>query len=357
MDAAPLDRLREFNRCLTSLDAAGVSLSLDARGRGLQARIKQIESRLEVRTELGQSLTTAIEAEEELPADYRCAALILLASGDTSEALDAVALPNDGVVGVKRSVTRLLVTPLILVAMIYGGLLLLCLYTTPRFAAVYAQIEQTPSVPLSVLLWLRAWLPVWAVLVPLFATAGVYAVLYTNPKRLLGWSPAMRGFSRASRRAAVVEQLSRLSRNNVPLTAAAKLIEQRPTEVGWPADPPASPSRQAGNREVTPREQTTARRESPLLTWSLAGDASPQQRIARLAFAANSYRQAARRRARYWAIAGPVLASGLVGGVLMLGYGWALFAPFAALVEDLAQPASCNEIQLQPRVAHGATGR
>lgn len=356
MESSQLDHLRSFHRHLVALQATGTPLDVgvelgDAESGGLEARLHQIESRLELCVKLGQTVEEALTADEELPTVYRCTALTLLASGDTEAALDTVSRHAGAAPAFRRSLVQSLIPSAIIGVLVYGGLIGLCLYTAPRFEDLYRQIEAAPSFSLRVLGWLQAWLPVWSLAAPVsYVVVAVWATCRADWPLLLRWAPAMNAFRCSLRRASFADLLSRLSENHLPLELAAPLAEQRSVELGWKGGTEAflaafkTPS-SAGKASMPSKSSLQSKPPASLLRWSLADSEDHEQLIGNLRFAADVYRHAAYRRARYWNAVGTMFAGALISGVMLLAYGWALFAPFASLMEDVSQASSFPEIQ------------
>lgn len=327
MEPAPLEpaneRYRAFNRQLAALAAAGAPLDLGPATHDPQAAIERFDAKIGLRVSLGQSLEEAINAEDELPENYRCAALALLAGAESQACLDAVTAPPETEHRVRRSMVRSLVTPVVVGGLAYLATMWLCLYSTPTFEGVYQQLGETPSFGVRLLAGLRDWLPVWGPLVPLLFLLSVWMGWRADWRRTLGWTPAVRRFLAASRRAELAQQLANLSERRLPLDKAYALA----SELRLPGAPSDS------------SQQLALGKLPPLLAWSLADQTDPDRLTENLRFTAETYRHAAVRTASYWRYAGPAVVGGLVGGAILLAYGYALFWPFAKLLEDLAKVA------------------
>ncbi len=347
MERPALEQLKTFHEHLVALDGAGVSLDVGKRQQSVSAILDQALARLRVRVDLGQSLEEALQSEKELPARYRCAALTRLSSASSDQALDAMKQSVGEPRELRRSLLAAMVLPAFIGGLVYLGTISLCLYTAPRFEAVYQQLRQPPSFSLLVLRFLREWLPVWGPLAPVLLLIAVWFVCRADWHRLLAWAPVMKGFLRTSNRALLADQLARLSENHLPLSGAVPVAQERGLRLdshgGLDSPDPAV-------EKSTTKAAATRKVESlpPLLQWSLAERGSPEQLADNLRTTAATYKRAAQRQERFWRVVGPTVATLVVGGGIMLAYGCALFAPFTALMQDLSSATGYVEIQTGP---------
>jgi hypothetical protein len=207
---------------------------------------------------------------------------------------------------------------------------------------------------------LRHWVPYWAPLVPLLLLGAV--VLWKRggrtgrPIRLL---PNYKPYETAVRDAQLAESLARLVQQHVPLAEALRWSGRM---TGQPARIEAAERLAAAIERgdtLTPEHPDLAGMP-PVLRWALtSGQAShpgdraedddreaqslgsqslpPQSLANHLQFAAQTYRQQARRRGNFWRAAAPAAGTLLLAGPVALLYGLCLFEPLAQLWKDLAQ--------------------
>lgn len=336
MSNVTLNDVLALNDELAALAEMGIpsNLAPGASPEEFAAVIKQINSSLTLRSDLGQTLIAAAAENQELPPVYRGALEAGLRSNRLSATLDGMSRQATADNELRSTIGRSLIPPLIVLVLAYFGFLFLCLYYSPTLEGMYQQVGQAPSWTTHFLIAMRTWLPYWALLPPLLMIAGV--VFWRR-----GWGgwqrlvPGSRRYAVSVRNANFARQLTLLVENGL------SLAESLPVAAAVTGDArliAASAELSAAYRdEKTPAaDSKTLLVLPPILRWALTGDLGEQSLPEILRFAERTYRHKAERRAATWRTVLPATIGAVLGGIVVLAYGLSMFGPFVQLLKDLA---------------------
>lgn len=311
MTDTSLDRVLSFNDLLIALVKLGLPLELGIEGN----RTSQIEwlrrtsADLALQAGRGSDLDRLID-DDRYPSTYQRALTTWLKCDQPTIVLDALLQPANVRRRVGTEVGRALFQPLIVFVLTYVGFVFFCLYLFPRIEGVYAQLWQEPSPIIACFRSVQAAMPVWVPLVPVLTIAAVIIWMIRSPRQSWRWLPG--------------------SRRYFQLVGNARFADQVADLVQHGADPGGAVSLAGAVNDTGPQMAT-----SPMLHWVLENESGAQAPPV-LRFVAKLYRTLARRHSFVWRIVLPTLFGVLIGGVLVLGYGVALFLPLTQLMHDLA---------------------
>ncbi|QDT00795.1 type II secretion system F family protein [Adhaeretor mobilis] len=296
--------------------------------------LSRIDRSLTLRSDLGQSLIAATTENGELPPVYRSALEAGLRSNRLSATLDALSRTATAEGKLRGTLTRSLISPLIILGLAYLGLIVLCLVYAPTVENMYVQVGQTPGWYTQVLMFLRTSLPIWAIGVPLLMFVGVllWRCGRGNWQRLV---PGSRRYQADTLHANFAHQLGLLLENGLSMSeslpVAAAVTEDQTLIAAAHAL-----SRSHAQENTLPADSQHLRPLPPLLRWALTGDLGEQSLPEILLFAEMTYRSRAQHRAATWRVVLPTAIGVTVGGLIVLAYGLCLFGPFSQLLEGLA---------------------
>ena len=296
--------------------------------------LDRANSSLALRTSRGQSVADALADNEELPGIYRHALQSGLRSDDLTTVLDGVSRQSTAEADMRRTFGQSFIQPLVLFALAYAGLILLCLKFSPTLEGIYDQLRQEPNAGVALLRAARHWLPVWGPLIPVL-TVVVVLLWRRGSGRIRLWIPFAGRYAATVAHANFAEQLATLVEKDVPLPDALELASG---VTGNHALVTATQALAAAHQrgEKLTADDHSLRRLPPLLRWALTGDLGDQPLPEILSFAAQTYRQSAERQAAVWRLALPALIGALLGGAIVLAYGLSMFGSLIGLLRDLA---------------------
>ena len=341
MEPANLDRLLALNSHLSALAEAEVPLALEREAAGDSSKgqkpdFEQFSSHVALQLSRGDSLEQALITSQQLPTGYRSAALGLLHGNGHLAALDTLGYQGATAREIKQSAFRFLASPLIVVTLAYGGLIYLCLSVSPSFEGIYQQLEQTPNYGVRLLAWLRSTLPVWGPLAPIVVLMGLWALKRGNLLNWLGWLPGVKNYMTLNQHAFFATKLSQLLENELPLPDALSLAG-RQTHDKQIANAAFALSEARGSGGPIDPEQPELESLRPLLRWTLTDEPSQAHLTTNLRFVGDFYRRSASWRAGYLSYTAPIVGGVLVGGLIVMAYGLAVFSPVVGLLEDLSR--------------------
>ncbi len=352
MSTVTLNDVLALNEELAALAEAGIpsNLAPGASPEEFAAVLKQINSSLTLRSDLGQTLIAATAENQELPPVYRGALEAGLRSNRLSATLDGISRQASADNELRSTIGRSLIPPMIVLALAYFGFIFLCLYYSPTLKSMYEQVGQTPSWSTNFLVAMREWLPYWATLFPLVMLGAVL-----RWRRGWGgwqsWVPGARRYTTAVRNANFAHQLTVLIENGLSLAeslpvaaavtgdagliaASAELSEAM--SQAMPQAMPQAMSAGHANEKPLAADSKTLLALPPILRWALTGDLGEQSLPEILRFAEKTYRQTAERRAATWRTILPATIGAVLGGIVVLAYGLSMFGPFVQLLKDIA---------------------
>lgn len=347
MATATLDEYQAFNEHLAALAAAGVPLDLDlgAPHEGPTKTLERINATVARRVKRGESLTQALEDDDrDLPPSYRSLVQVGLHEGDLAAGLDESSEVAESALESRTRLASGFVYPLVVCALAYVGLLVLCLYFEPSLASLYRDVQLEPSSSLRVLEVLRTSLPYWSVIVPLVLVA-IAVWLFRSRRRpavgdatsgLLGWLPGMSKSLFQERCARFATMLAELLNDGVPLGQSLKIAGDGCGDTGLRGN--AMRLAQAIDAGQLPADDSaTAEQFPPFMRWAIWHSEEMTGRVRALEIAARMYRETAQRRAARFRTVAPVVLLVFVGGTATLLYGLALFLPMVQLLYGLAR--------------------
>jgi type II secretory pathway component PulF len=334
MSDITLDRVLALNKELVALSAAGMPLQLGAPSTSVENVLDRVNSSLALRTSRGQSLTDALEDNDELPSIYRHALQTGLRSDDLTVVLDGVSRQSTAQDDLRRAFGQSFVQPLVLFAIAFAGYMVLCLRFSPTLEGIYDQLRWEPNAGVALLRAARHWLPVWGPLVPILVLA---AVLFwrRGSGTMRFWIPFARHYAATVAKANFAEQLASLLEKDVRREEALELAGGVTGDKALITAAVALASAHQRGERLT-ADDPRLRRLPPLLRWALTGDLGDQSLPDILRFAAQTYRQSAERQAAVWRVALPALITALVGGAIVFAYALSMFGPLISLLRDLA---------------------
>lgn len=339
MADASLDRVLAFHRELVALSAAGLPVAheLGDEHREIEAKIRQINSSLSLRTGLGQPIEQAIAEDANLPPRYRAGLLAWLRCEQPTAVMDSISRQAITASDITHQINLALSQLCVIVILAYLAFIGLCLWTIPQIDAVYAQLDRPPNWVSALLTTLRAWLPVWGVALPvlLLGMTGIWRSRWS----LFGWHrlPGASDYLAAANHADFADQLAELLENDLPLSESLPLAA--PFSGSSSVESTLAAMARPGHRqgEVT-HDRVNIASLPPMFHWALTQDQHPGSIAAALRFTALSYRKLADTRGRQWLVWFPALLGMLLAASLVLLYGLSVFLPVIWLLSDLALP-------------------
>ena len=337
MDSGALNRFLAVNRHLAALSEAGVPLALGDASRPVGPMMDQVNGAIALEVGRGQSLPQALAHATGLPGSYRSALLTALASDDLSNAPKILDRASAAKQRVREVAGKTLLAPLIVLALTYLAFIFLCVYVSPTFEALYAQLGEQGSLPIRFLAASRSTMAIWGPLVPLAIAIFIWHRRRGAVSPALDAIPALRRCRIAAERASFAKGLDSLLENGIPLPEAIQLTADVSTSKKL-ADAAGRLIADDQGRADSHSPVAAARSLPPLLGWAIA-DRDNQERLrANLQFAAEAYSRAATQQAARCRRIIPTVIGSLLCGAIVLAYGLSLFTPMVRLLERLAQP-------------------
>ena len=336
MSDLAFDDVQALNRQLANLADVGIPLHLDSdiQTAALPDTLKQINASLSLRTSLGQSLSEAVAENQELPLVYRHSLSAGLLNKRLSTTLEGVSRQASAENEIRTTIARSLLSPLIVLAIGYFGFIFICLNFAPTLEGMYEQVGQPLSQPATFLATMRAWLPYWAIMLPLL-TLVTFWLGQRHWKTWQKFVPSNQRYVLAVRNAIFAHQLAELMENNIPL------VESLPMAAGVTGDAELLIASTKLSDAMRRQETLTDNDETlhplpPLLRWALISNLDTQSLTDVLRFTEKSYRQVVQRLVDFWQVALPACIGALLGGFIVLAYALSLFIPFIRLLKDLS---------------------
>lgn len=334
MNDVSMERVLAFNKELVALSAAGLPIEIGEKTEPLEEVLDRVNANLRLRTELGQSVADAVQDNEELPQVYRDAVQTGLLGNSPAVVLDSISSRWQARDELRRTAGYSMVQPLILLTLSYFGFIFLCLYFSPPLEGIYEQMRRDPSTSVSILRTARAWMPLWAPLMPVLLIAAIF--LWRRGRQTSQtWIPFSGSQLTALRNATFADQLAALLTHGVSLPEGLRLAGGVTGDADL-IETTEALAQSAERGEKLPADPRQLRSMPPLLRWALTGDLGGQPLPDILSFAADTYRQSAQHQAAICRIALPTLLGAFLGGVVVFVYGFFVFGPYARLLKDLS---------------------
>ena len=219
-----------------------------------------------------------------------------------------------------------------------------CLYLSPVYDDVIAEVGSVGSAPFTVIGMLRDWLPYWVAVPPVFLAALWFSrfrpahMPLTSPR---SWPTLMNRFSVVAsvtadqRRASLAELLALLVEHEVPLhealpLAARAIGDRKLTSTAGQV------SSEADLQQSLSQDSDLANELPPFLRWALTGASEAEDVAHNLRLAAKTYRHRAQRRAQWLRVMVPTLACVFLAGGVTLLYCLSMFGPLIQLIRDMS---------------------
>jgi type II secretory pathway component PulF len=306
-----LNRVFSFNDQLIAFVKLGLPIELGLTGsQSSQIEwLRQTNADLALQTGRGRKLDQLIQ-EYPCPATYRVALESWLNCDQPTVVFDALVQPRIARRRVGMEVGRILIQPLIVFVLAYIGFVFFCLYLFPRIEGLYAQLWREPSWILSFFGSVRAAMPIWVPLVPLLTIAAVALWMIRSGRQTWRWLPGSERYFQLVRSARLAEQV-------------ADLVDQ------------GADTKEAVTLAAAVTDGLQPAPTSPMLHWVIDNDFGRQSPPI-FRFVGSLYRGLAWRRSFVWRVVLPTVLGVLIGGLLVLGYGLALFLPMTELLHDIS---------------------
>jgi general secretion pathway protein F len=347
METATLDDFIALNDQLAALAKAGVPLDtgLGRPGDSTTEILGKINAAVARRVGRGESLADALDdAEQFVPASYRCLVQLGLRSGDLSAALDRSSQLAEFVDDSRYAVGAAFFYPVLVCCLAYAGIIAFCLLLVPALTGMVDSLRIPAGPGLHVLQVLRDSMAYWIAIPPVALVVLVAWRWHVTTQRgssggqagrLPAWLPGMSRAVFDQRCANFAAALAALVAAEVPLDEGLQLAG------GACGDATLSSSAQelaasVKQGQATGDDSPAAMRFPPFLRWAVLHSDETVGLARALQMAANIYRESAQRRAERLRIVTPIVVCVIVGGGVTLLYGLALFLPVVELLKAIA---------------------
>ena len=333
MTEPSLQDIRDFNSDLRTIQAAGVPLYFDSTTKtgGGNAKIDSssneslaeslfaVEAFVAGAVSSGMQLSAALEQNSLVTSNFRQSFLLWHRTNRSPIAFDILTLAAQAK---RRQWSRQainLVQPLIAITLAYCCLAFICGLVAPLYQALNQQAQAVQGPFLRTLLWLRGWMPLWLIAIPV-------AILLLAYRPWYGWKLAIgrRRFYDPER--SWEAQADTAGRAQVSAFANELIVNghSNSATIQWVQSTLGSQLPGPGSVNVT--EKTPA-----LMAWAIkdSGPDSPSSRVgSRLRLAANIYSASADAMAcRERKLIQPRIQYILFGGLLTLAVSLLVFGP------------------------------
>ena len=316
MSETNLEKAFSFNREIASLSATGLPMDIGLqRGETLDTKLDQINSCLSIRVESGETLDQAICNATELPDRYRASLWAWLHHPDPAIALDRLSSPAQTKSDFGRYLGNALFYPLLLLCMAYLGLLSLCLYAGPALESLFISFFGSAE-PIQWLQITQQSILIWAPIFPAIMLALLIGWYLLRRRSNWKWIPGSSRYYEAFANANLARQLAILIEGGQSADEALALLD--------------------GHASAQGHQQVKIENLPPLLRWAVSADLGAHSLTGVLHLAAESYRQIAERQRSFWRVVMPTLSGAILGGIIVLAYGLALFLPLIELLYSVA---------------------
>ena len=343
MAAATLDDFMALNDQIAALVEAGVPIDvgLGKSRNNVSEALSQINALIARRVSQGQSLLDAVHDEPSLPGRYRSAVLTGLRSENLSVAISTWTRLGASIDSSWHAVRTSLRYPLVLCAIVYVGVIGLCLFLVPRFEHFFDSLGMQAGLVLQLLQAVRDSLPIWIAVPPVLLLVLYFWQQRNSSSELttsqaaqrLSWLPGMKTSLFQQRCANFAELVATLLDSGVPLQeslrlAAASCGDRKLADgARMLADTleRGQPGIDCNSADVFP----------PFLRWALLESSGTAGTSRALRMAADVYQGSASRRISRLQLFAPVVACVVIGGGVTLLYGLALFVPISDMLTKL----------------------
>jgi general secretion pathway protein F len=347
MASLTLDNLIALNGEIAALVRAGVPLEqgLADLADDLPGPVGNVAAELAQKTSRGEPLDQSIaELSGRMPPAYRAVIQAGVRAGRLPAALEAIAASARRINETYRGVVVAVSYPLLVFALVWGGLAYFCGALAPGLADSFRAMDLPGQRFLGVLGWLGRWAVFWGPLVPALFLLLVVAwwractrAATLHGRRsvwLFGGLPWMGSLLRWSRTATFLDVLGLLVENQTPLSEALFLASQAAGD---------AKTSQAARKlaEAIDRGQTQPDLRGsafpPLMNWLMLAARRDGSLVPALEHSAAVYHRRARCQADFLRILLPVFLTGIFAGGLTAAYAMVVFLPYIAMLHRLAR--------------------
>lgn len=352
-DSVSLDEVIALNDELVALMESGVPLEVGLQQFGRQHKgvAAHIATRLSARMSRGESLLSALQAEQSgLPRAYCVMVEAGLRSGRLTVALEAMTEFARNLRELRRRLGLALLYPLIVCLLAYGlfvGILLP--FSVHRLLPIFQDFGVEPHPILGFLgdatAHLSSWIwipPALAVLLVVWWTQTSRAQLleFRGLSRPLGWLPGMQRIGRDFRFSNMAELMALMVQHQIPLpdalVLAADATSTKPVRRIARKLAETLRTGQAIKPNAAVATMLQQRQFPPFLKWLLSHDKTGDQLATAMHQASQMYRNRAEYRVEWLRVVFPSVASVVIGGTVTLAYVLILMLPFTTLIKSLA---------------------
>jgi general secretion pathway protein F len=337
-----LDDLAALNRELAALVAARLPLEpgLAQLAEEMGGGAGRLASRLRDHTAAGKSLADAVAAEgDALPPLYRAVVDAGLKSGRLSAALEGFADAAARVADLRRIAAQAALYPLLVFIVAWVMLLLMIGLVLPKFDWIGIQ-DQYWATPL------RALAPLaWPLGVAVPAAAIIFAIVWWRQSAVAGaggarlgparWVPGVSRARQLSGEAAFADLLHLLLSCRLPLVEAMPLAAEA-SGLAPLRQPVADLAAGIAAGRPAASQLDSARQLPPLVRAALFTSRTPASLLAGLKRAAQMYRDRASAWVGYMAVAAPVTATLVMGGLVAGAYALVVVQPYIVTLKEMA---------------------
>jgi general secretion pathway protein F len=348
--ALSLDEFIALNEEVVALIRAGVPLNqgLVELGQDLPGRLGHVARDIGQRIQAGETLEHILMAEgSAYPPLWRAVVAAGLRTGKLVTALEGISNTARRISETQHGIRAAMIYPWVVTALAFGSFVLLVTQFAPRIAFAYHDLTSTSDSILESLVWLGSSAKWWGTLIPLAVIVYLAASSWGLRRsiRPIGtrfsfaawqWWPGMRRAIRNNCMATFAETLALLLDQNVPLEEALLLAGDASGDRKL-----ADVVRVIGNRlhrgeVITPREARDIG-FPPLLGWLITSDSQHPSLPLALSQIADRCRQRAARDTSQTITYLPIAVTAVMGGLITLVQGIALFWPISRMLYDLGR--------------------
>ncbi|QDS86868.1 hypothetical protein EC9_10430 [Rosistilla ulvae] len=342
MSIDSLSKIADFHTELLAMQRLGLPLELGFAGPAhkLPAQLAQIQRRLALRIERQGELTEAIASDPDLPKPYRSALSTWIQCEQPTEVFDQLSDAAAARRELHGEMGIAMLGPLIVLALVYLGLISLCLFVAPQLESLYEQLWQPISGSLRLVGMLRDAMPIWVPGVPIVTIAAIAWWSLRPMRSRFGWLLGGRHYFTSIQTAAYARHVAALldagDSTGQALASVGPLRLQNDDLDGDLATANVYLSTAEEIGQQVPMDDPAIAALPPMLRWGLVGRLENQSRAQVLRQVAAIYSDSAVDQARRWRVMLPMVLSGGIGGLLVLAYALGLMLPYIDLLYKIA---------------------
>lgn len=299
-----------------------------------------LAARLRDQTTAGKTLVEAIDAQgDALPPTYRAVVAAGMKSNRLAAALEGFAETAARVSHLRRIAAQAAAYPLLVFIVAWVLLLAMVVVLLPRFDFLEIQ-RRIWATPLRVLTPVAPWLAlivpgVLIVLAALWWRRSGSALAAGTAPGWLQWIPGVARTRRLGAEATFAELLRLLLSCRVPLVEALPLAGNASGSASLEQSANKLASGLAAGQSLSD-QQSAVRVLPPLVRAALLAGQTPEAMIAGLTRAAETCRERAAAWIGYYSVAAPVVATLLLGGVVVGAYALLVIQPYIVTLDEIA---------------------